>query len=382
MIKKIGFFVTFFALCSFLSVAQEEHESYQFDTIINLDVTPVKNQAQSGTCWSFATVSMLESELLRKTGKHYDLSEMFFVRYAYINRADQYLRRHGNSNFGPGGQAHDVIDVLKSFGCMPEKAYNGLPDDKKIHNHGELDAVLQAYLDVIRRKRSGSFNTQWLKGFNALLDAYLGGIPDTFDTEKTTHTPISYVAALGLNADDYIELTSFTHQPFYSNFVLEIPDNWSDGLYFNIPINEMMNAIDHALEHGYTIAWDGDVSNVGFSFFNGVAVVPENDLFDGMNKEEVNERLAYILPEKMVTQDYRQEMFDKQVMTDDHLMHLTGMAKDQYGTKYYLIKNSWGTSRNNYGGYLLMSEQYLRLNTIAVMLNKEGLPKSIGKAIK
>jgi bleomycin hydrolase len=265
---------------------------------------------------------------------------------------------------------------------MPEKAYSGLPDNKTIHNHGEMDAMLQAYLDVIRKKRSGSFNTQWLNGFNALLDTYLGVMPDSFVVENTIHTPLSYAAALGLNADDYIELTSFSHQPFYSNIVLEIPDNWSDALYFNIPVDELINAIDHALEQGYTVAWDGDVSNVGFSFLNGVAVVPEDDLFNGMNKEEISNRLEFILPEKSVTQVYRQEMFDKLVMTDDHLMHLTGMAKDQYGTKYYLIKNSWGTSRNSCGGYLLMSEQYVRLNTIAVMLNKEGLPKSIGKAIK
>jgi bleomycin hydrolase len=365
-------------------------EGYKFTTVVDLKATPVKNQSATGTCWCFSTTSYIESELLRMGKGEYDLSEMFMVRQNYIDRIrDNYLRQ-GKGNIEEGGNSHDFIDVFKEAGVVPEEVYSGLNYGSPTHNHSEMGAFLKAVAAVpIQRKNQSQ---QYYQILNAVLDTYLGKVPETFTYKNKTYTPKSFAASLGLNPDDYIELTSFTHFPFYSQGVLEITDNWRMAGFYNLPIDELIETIDYAFANGYTVAWDGDVSESGFSHRNGYAVIPlypspdRGPMTDRARLERVAgsppsqveaQAIPAPGPEVNVTQELRQTGYETFLTTDDHGMHLTGIVKDQNGTKYYKTKNSWGTDRNAFGGYLNMSENYVRAKTLFIMVHKNAVPPAI-----
>ena len=362
-------------ICCFCLVSMqaqvEVKNGYGFKMEKTINCTPVKSQDRTGTCWSFATSSFLESEAIRMGHGPQDFSEMYVVRNVYKDKARNYILRQGKANFSQGSLSHDLMRVIGEHGMVPETAYSGkLAGDEK-HNHGEMEAVLKGMLDgVLKQKR---LSKKWSKAFDKVVDVYLGETPDQFTFNGKKHTASSYAKEMGLDADNYVNLTSFTHHPFYKSFVLEIPDNYSNGSFYNLPIEDVQAIVNNALDKGYSVAWDGDVSEKGFSSKNGMAVVPvdpeREDLFSKPGKEVE------------VTQEFRQEEFESYSTTDDHLMHLTGLAKDRNGGKYYLIKNSWG-ERGEYKGYLYMSEAYLKLKTVAILVHKDAIPKDIAKKMK
>lgn len=384
---------TLIALAALLSAGSLCAQSYVFTVTDSVPVTPVKNQARTGTCWCFATTSFMESELLRKGKGEHDLSEMFIVRQKLKNQLeDNYLRR-GNGNIGPGSLSPSYIHAFRQVGIVPEEVYNGINYDSKTHNHGELMPMLHAVADVAIKSKNRS--PQYYQVVDGILDTYLGKVPEKFTYKGKEYTPKSFAQSLGLNMDDYVNLTSFTHHPYYESFILEVPDNWEHASMYNLPLDELMQTIDGALSNGYSVCWDGDVSEKGFAFKNGAAINPEiNDLsrFEPADTARFSamkpgERLYEILkfekpyPEVAVTPEIRQKGFESFVTTDDHLMHLTGIAKDQNGTKYYVTKNSWGTERNDNKGYLNMSDSFVRAKTIYVMMHKDALPKELRKRL-
>jgi len=364
-------------------------EGYKFTPVVELKATPVKNQASTGTCWCFATTSFIESELLRMGKGEYDLSEMFIVRDNYTDKLNDNYLRQGKGNLGPGSVGHDWMYGFKNYGIVPDEVYNGLNYGSPTHNHGELNAFINAVAAVpVQRKNESE---QYHKIVDAILDTYLGKIPENFTYKGVNYTPKSFAASLGINPGDYVEITSFTHFPFYTQGLLEIPDNWRMERYYNVPLDELIQTMDYALHNGYTIAWDGDVSERGFSHSKGVAIFPELSKVDNysttdrarLEKMSPGERseeafkFASPFPEVNVTQEIRQAGFENFTTTDDHLMHLTGIVKDQNGTKYYIKKNSWGTDRNTFGGYLNMSESYVRAKTISILVHKNAIPAEI-----
>ncbi len=337
-----------------------------FKETINLVETPIKSQDQTGTCWSYSTASYMESEAIRKHKEPIDLSEMFIVRYLYQRKAENYILRQGKTNFSQGALAHDFMRAMGKHGVVPQSAYDGRPKGEERYNHAELVAVLKGYLDGVLASKKPS--TYWKEGFNAILDVYLGKAPDTFLVNGQSFTPKSYAKHLGLVAKEYIELTSFSHHSFNSYFVLEIPDNFSNGLYYNIPLAQLKAQTDYALEKGFTVSWDGDVSEAGFGRTEGICLLPVNPKDKNLFKKSVKEI--------QVTQENRQKSFENLTTTDDHLMHIVGKAKDQSGNSYYIIKNSWG-ERGDFKGYLYMSESYFMMKTIAIMLPKDALMKEV-----
>lgn len=370
-------------------------EGYRFTTVIDLPATPVKDQNRSGTCWSYASLSFFESEMIRMGKPVMDLSEMFVVWHSYDRKADKYVRMQGNTNFGPGGAFHDATWVMKNFGMMPEKAFTGLTigEDKPVHY--EMDEVLKNYVDGVIKNKNKKLTPVWDEAFRAILNNYLGKIPESFIYEGFSYTPLSFARNyLGINPDDYVEIGSFTHHPFFSSFILEIPDNWLWEPVYNVPLDEMMLIIDHALQNGYTIAWGADASDSGFvTKDKGIAVVPEADItemsdaeiskwekMDEKEKKEALYKLDKPGKEKTITQEMRQIDFDNYTTTDDHGMHIVGMAKDQNGTIYYKVKNSWG-EYNEYDGYFYASKAYVALRTIDIMIHKNALPKESAKAL-
>ncbi len=365
-------------LLSFSVSGQFADHPYHFTDVRKVATTPVKAQDRTGTCWCFATTSFVETEILRMGGPELDLSEMFTVEHAYQHKAELYVRYHGLANFGPGGQAHDVMNMIRRYGMVPEEVYPGMHYGDTIHNHSELNRVLENYLKGV--VKGGNLTTAWARGFAAVVHAYLGDEPEEFTYGGENYTPLTFRDHLKFNPDDYVELTSYTHHPFYERFDLEVPDNWSHDLYYNLPIDELMEVIDQALAHGYSVAWDGDVSERGFSHKHGVAVLPAIP-WDRMTGEEKDSVFEHPVKQRVVTQEMRQKAFDDYATTDDHLMHLVGTARDARGTKYYLTKNSWGSDSNDYGGYLMMSEPYVRLETIAVMVHRDAIPKAIRKKL-
>ena len=364
-------------------------EGYKFTPVVELKATPVKNQASTGTCWCFATTSFIESELLRLGKGEYDLSEMFIVRDNYTDKLNDNYLRQGKGNLGPGSVGHDWMYGFKNYGIVPDEVYNGLNYGSPTHNHGELNAFINAVAAVpVQRKNESE---QYHKIVDAILDTYLGKIPENFTYKGVNYTPKSFAASLGINPGDYVEITSFTIFPFYTQGLLEIPDNWRMERYYNVPLDELIQTMDYALHNGYTIAWDGDISERGFSHSKGVAIFPELSKVDNysttdrarLEKMSPGERseeafkFASPFPEVNVTQEIRQAGFENFTTTDDHLMHLTGIVKDQNGTKYYITKNSWGTDRNTFGGYLNMSESYVRAKTISILVHKNAIPAEI-----
>ncbi|WP_455632302.1 aminopeptidase C [Parabacteroides sp.] len=364
-------------------------QGYQFTDVVKVPATPVKNQASTGTCWCFATTSFMESELLRMGKGTYDLSEMFIVRQKYMNQLQDNYVRKGRGNIGQGSLSHTFMNAFNQVGIVPEEAYTGINYESDRHNHSEMVKYINAIATtaVDMKKRS----PEYYQLIDNLFDTYLGKLPEKFTYQGKEYTPKTFAASLGLNMDDYIELTSFTHHPYYQKFEVEVPDNWEHAQMYNLPLDEMMQVADYALNNGYTVCWDGDVSEKGFSFKNGVAINPEvkkvedysttdRARFEKMDEKERLEEVYKFerpFPEVNVTPEIRQEGFEAFVTTDDHLMHLTGIAKDQNGTKYYITKNSWGTERNTFGGYLNMSESFVRAKTIYIMVHKDAIPKAI-----
>lgn len=345
-----------------LFVSMGANAQYEFKKEKRLDVTDVKSQDKTGTCWSYTTASFLESELLRMDKGTHDLSEMYAVRNIYKQKATNYMLRQGKANFSQGALAHDYINAAETHGLMPQSAYSGLGDNDSVHNHSELEAALNGMLESINQSRN--ISTRWEHAVEGILDAYLGPIPSTFTHNQKEYTPMEFAHDLGFKASDYISLTSFSHHPFHQSFVLEIPDNFSNGAYYNIPLEELVSAVDHALEQGYTVAWDGDVSEKTFSAKNGLALLPKDPKRDDLYEVPG--------PEIAVDQSTRQNEFMKRKTTDDHLMHLVGLAYDKAGNKYYVIKNSWGAI-GPYDGFLYMSEAYFKMKTVGVLFHKSAM---------
>jgi bleomycin hydrolase len=393
----IGSALAMFVLFSLNAVSQNdttEKKGYEFTVVKELPATPVKNQYRSGTCWSFSSISFLESELLRMGKGEYDLSEMFVVWNTYRDKAEKYVRFHGSINFGGGGAFHDVLYVMDTYGMVPEEVYSGNVIGEKGPVHGELDAVTKAYVDQIIKNKNRKLTPVWLQGFEGILNAYLGTYPETFIYNGTEYTPKSFARELGLNSDDYVEIGSYMHHPYYQKFILEVPDNWMLDRIYNVKLDEMMEVIDNAIDNGYTVAWGADVSEKGFSWKNGVAIVPDEDVNDltGTEKEKwekltERERKAALykfdgpVKEKNITPELRQAGFDDYETTDDHGMHITGIAKDQEGNKFYIVKNSWGTEGHIYDGYFYASEAFVRLKTIDIMVHKDAVPRSLKKKL-
>ena len=367
---------------------------YQFKVLKNLDATPVENQSQTGTCWSFSSMSFIESEILRLGGKPVNLSEMYVVRNAYISKAENYLRMNGKANFDQGGEFHDLTTVIKKYGIVPESAYAGLNYGYSFHNHDEMLAGLKGFVEGINTKpQDGKLTPNWKKAVASIVDAYLGELPDdlknfNFKEDGVSYNPYSYAKKLKINPDDYVSLTSFTHHPFYSSFVVEIPDNWAMQSSYNIPLDELMGVMEQSIMNGYTFAWAADVSEKGFSPRDALAIVPEdestiqekgrNDLyFNSAGMEKISNAFMKPVTEKKITQELRQAAFDEQTTTDDHGMHATGLISDQNGTKYFIIKNSWGTDYNTRGGYFYASFPYVKFKTIMIQIHKDALPKEL-----
>jgi len=385
--------LTLIVVALFISVSLFSQKSvYTFTVVKENPITSVKNQASTSTCWSFSGVSFLESELLRKGKGTFDLSEMYIVRRNYEDKADKYVRTHGNLNFAPGGSFADVIETLDEYGIVPDEAYTGLIDRAERHDHGEMDKVLSGYIKGIIGNNTVS--TVWNKGFCGILDAYLKEKPASFIYNGKTYTPQSFKDFLGLNGNDYISITSFTHHPFYASFPLEVPDNWRWANSYNLPVDEMMAVIDNAIMNGYTVAWASDVSEGGFSR-QGIAIVPDENAAEnagtdqakwlGLPERERRSTIAgkvgsEVLKEKNITQEMRQLAYDNYQTTDDHGMHIYGIANDQNGNKYYLVKNSWGKT-GPYDGVWYASEAFVRYKTLSIVIHKDALPKETAKKI-
>ena len=363
---------------------------FKFTDVKVNPTTSVKDQNKSGTCWSFAATSFLEEDVMRRGGPELDLSEMWAVRNCYIDKAKKYIRSNGVTNFAQGGAASDVLYVADNYGIVPDDVYPGLNYGEEKHVHGELESVLKAYLDAVKKNPNKKLSTAWLPGFIGILDAYLGPAPESFTVNGKTYTPKSYAKELGINGDDFISLTSYSHHPFYESFAVEIPDNWTWAESFNVPMDEMKEAVDNALENGYTVCWSADVSEGGFQWKNGFALLPEKktgaDLegtelsrwvkLSDRDREAETFKIKGPVKERTVTQESRQKTFDNYETTDDHGMVIVGYATDQEGNRYYKVKNSWDTNQL-YDGFLYVSEPYFLEKTLSVLVNKNSLPKSV-----
>lgn len=372
MLKRALFF---FGILVSLGTIQAQ-ELYNFTKVIDLEATPVISQGNTGTCWSFSSTSFLESEIIRLTGKQIDLSEMYTVRNTYPKKADNFVMRQGKAQFSEGGLAHDVLNSVAGYGLVPNTAFSGLFEGETNHNHAELVAVLKSMVETYVDNPGKKLSKKWKPAIDAVLSTYIGSNPETFEYDGKSYTPKSFLEMTKLTPSDYISITSFTHAPFYSEFILNIPDNWSNGSFYNAPLDAMMATIDNALEKGFTVELDCDVSELTFSSESGVAVIPES-------ADNNKKALKAIYPEKQITQNYRQDEFENFTTTDDHLMHVTGLLKDQNGTKYYKVKNSWGTdaSRNANGGYVYFSESYMRLKAISITVHKDAVEKELAKKL-
>ncbi len=368
---------------------------FTFTDVKVIPHTPVKDQNKSGTCWSFSGIGVLEDDVLRKGGPELDLSEMWTVRNCYIDKAKKYIRTSGNVNFAQGGSFADVLYALENYGAIPEEAYAGLNYGEPKHSHYEMADAMKGYLDGVLQNGNKHLSTAWLPGFIGILDAYLGPVPESFTYNGKKYTPESFAKEMGISADDFINITSYTHHPFYQPCALELADNWLWSQCQNVPMDELKAIVDNALDNNYTVGWAADVSEGGFKWAKGYAVLPAEKTAADMEGTELSrwvklsdkERDAAQydikgpVKEKTVTQESRQKAFDNMETTDDHGMVIVGVATDQEGNRYYKVKNSWDTNQI-YDGYFYVSEPYFLEKTISVMVNKDAIPSSIAKKLK
>ena len=390
--KKKGIIVGVGLMCGILVMnaqMSDNEEGYIFTTSKELNITSVKNQSRSGTCWSFSGIAMLEAELLRLGKGEYDLSEMFIVNKSYIDKADKYVRLHGFLNYAEGGSFADVLYVFKHYGALPEEVYQGLNYDETVHVHGEMEQSSFGFLKAIVDNPNGKLSPVWKEGHKAIIESYLGKIPEKFTYQGKEYTPLDFGRSLGLNMDDYVSLTSYTHEPFYTSFALEIQDNWRWAQSCNLPLDELMQVIENAIQTGYTIAWASDVSERGFTR-DGIAVVPdveyeetkgsEMEKWVGLSRTERDAKIRELAnkpcKEIEVTQEMRQKAYDNYETTDDHGMLIYGIAKDQTGKTFYMVKNSWGVE-SKYQGIWYASEAFVAYKTMNIVVHKDALPRTI-----
>ena len=385
---KLFFSAAAIALAATAATAQD----YQFTTVKENPITSIKNQYRSGTCWCFSALSFVESEILRTKGVEVDLSEMFVVGKSYRDRAIKYVRLDGHLNFAAGSSFGDVLHVINDYGIVPQNFTEGYGFNygTELPEHNELDAALKGYVSAIVKNPNRTLSTAWINGFDNIVEAYFGEIPATFTVDGVEYTPESYRDFLGINYDDYVNITSFTHHPFYEPFVIEVCDNWRWDTAYNLPMDEMMEVMYNAIEKGYTIAWGSDVSEKGFTR-DGLAVVPveqkkavagsDQERWVGKAADAPKEEVKAELPEEMViTQEMRQDGYDRKTTTDDHGMHIYGLAKDQNGTNYFMVKNSWGET-GKYKGVWYASDAFVRYKTLNIVVHKDALPKHIAKKL-
>lgn len=388
---------------SFNSFSQSKFETnkkdseYKFKVLKDLEATDVQDQGRTSTCWSFSSLSFFESEIIRIKKERHNLSEMFIVRNAYLGKAENYLRMYGTFTFGPGGAFHDIPWVIKRYGIVPEEVYGGLNYGASAHKHSEMEAVVESAVKALAKKpQNGKLTPVWKNGIEGILDAYLGDMPSNIDDfnfsyKGKKYNPKTFSESLGLNMEDYISLTSFTHHPFYSNFVLEVQDNWALQSSYNLPLDEFMEVMESALMQGYTFAWGADVSEKGFGYRDALAILPEDEStikksgkdskrYNDAGAERISNAFNSPVKEKKISQKDRQIAFDNQETTDDHGMHVTGLVEDQNGTKYFIVKNSWGES-NEKDGYFFASFPYVRYKTLNIQVHKDVLSKDLKKKL-
>ena len=389
---KIKFILSIAALAFTASAFAQAPKApeYEFTTVKENPITSVKNQYRSGTCWCFSALSFVESEILRTKGVEVDLSEMFVVGKSYRDRAVKYVRLDGHLNFAAGSSFGDVLHVIDDYGIVPQEAMPGFNYGTDKPEHNELDAALKGYVTAIAKNPNKKLTTAWLNGFDGIVEAYFGEYPETFTVAGAEYTPESYRDYLGIDYDDYVNISSFTHHPFYEPFIIEVCDNWRWDSAYNLPMDEMMEVMYNAIEKGYTIAWGSDVSEKGFTR-DGLAVMPveeqkaaagsDQERWVGKAKDEPKEEVKTELPKEMtITQEMRQEGYDNKTTTDDHGMHIYGVAKDQNGTQYFMVKNSWGET-GKYKGIWYASDAFVRYKTLNIVVHKDALPKHIAKKL-
>ena len=367
---------------------KEKKPEYEFTVIKENPVTSIKNQYRSGTCWCFSALSFIESEVLRMKGDTVDLSEMFVVGKSYHDRAIKFVRLDGHLNFAAGSSFGDVLHVIDDYGIVPQEVMPGLNYGTELPEHFEMDAALKGYVDAIATNPNKTLTTAWVNGLDGIIKAYLGEAPEEFEANGQKFTPETYRDYLGINPDDYVNITSFTHHPFYDKFIIEVCDNWRWDTAYNVPLDEMMEIMYNAIEKGYTIAWGSDVSEKGFTR-DGLATVPEDTkkAANGSDQErwvgksdEAKEEKTALAKEKSITQEMRQDGYDRKTTTDDHGMHIFGLAEDQNGTKYFMVKNSWGET-GKYKGIWYASDAFVRYKTLNIVVHKDALPKDIKKKL-
>ncbi len=361
-------------------LTEAQTHGYKFGNERILAATSVKDQSNTSTCWCFSCLSFLESELLRMGKGSYDLSEMYVVNKAYMKKADKFVRYQGNLTFAPGGAANDPIDIIREYGIVPETAFSGLNLGYTKHIHNEMDGTIKSYVTEVVKNTNGVLSPVWKKGVQGILDAYLGGIPENFTTNGTPYTSNTYFDALGLNLNDYVFITSFSHHPFYEKFVLEVPDNWSFGSYYNVQVDELTQIIDNSITNGYTVVWAADVTEPYFSSKQGIAIVPEKD-WEALTSTDKDSVYQNAVKQRVITQELRQTAFDNYKTTDDHGMHITGMCTDQNGTRFYYVKNSWSADSGPYKGYWYVSDAYVKYKTTSIMVHKKGIPAELLKKL-
>lgn len=379
------------SMCSaYADVVTPESTGFKFTDTKVVKCTPIKDQYETGTCWCFSVVAFMENEILRTSGKEVDLSEMYVVRSLYPEKAQKFMRMEGEMRFNQGGGVLDVVYAWDKYGMVPEDVYNGLNYGETKHDHQELIAGMKGFMKGIVAKPGKRYSTAWLRGLNGILDAYLGKVPEKFVVDGVEYTPKTYAASFGLNMSDYQAFSSYTHHPFYEEFIIEIPDNWLWAKMKNVPLDEMEQIVDNAISNGYSVAWSADMSEKSWQWDNGYAIMPKLKSEADMSKKELDrwkklpnkdrEKELYEFngpqPEIEVTQEVRQQMFDSFETVDDHLMVIVGLAKDQKGNKFYKVKNSWDTN-HIYDGYIYVSSAYFRAKTIDIMVHKDGVPTSI-----